>query len=428
MVITHPDFAYYSKILPHSVEGGTFKLTRASRIVADPTKKIVLRDSRRAEDCIAVPFIPGSELPCDPGFAIEIPANSLVDEAGNPPSGSIEVKLATVEIHTESMPAPVFVAASDTDPTAIAVMTPYGAGMVETRDVRTGRGLNLAPGRRARITIPVHRVAKQRSGSATAPANIPLLRFNETSLRWVQIGEMPLTGAGYSAEVDHLSTFNADVTQSAWGCVLVQFAGAVPPQLINPLKPVTIVVADSAYAFNSLGGATGPVVPLSFTTQERGASINLSSQVLYGITAGHNLKVHAADGSTRLSPYAFLAPVVAQTPANPPSPIDPSATCTPLLLVWNPSTVSSGGGSLGNYVPISGVITYASAVGVVRSLQDRTVIGRISAGERVWAIGILKQDPSWLLVQTLRGQVGVAPRKGADLSRTRSVDGEVSGR
>jgi len=299
LTIEHPDFAYYSRLLSAPPGDGQFRMTRASRRTADPTRPISLSDERRPEDCVASPTSPRGATGCGPGFAIEIPANALVDAQGNRPAGPVEVKLATFEVHTESMPGPFSVAASDADPTPVAIMTPYGAGMVEIRDPGTGRELNLAPGVRARITIPVHRLAAP-NGAAAPPSTIPLLRFNRTLQRWVQIGTMALRGGSYSADVDHLTDFNADTTSPTWGCLLIQITGVAPGQITNPPQQVLINVL----AFNGVPGWTGTTQvgpPIEFQTNEPGGggySITGAPIVLYALTPGYYYFARAFNKTT----------------------------------------------------------------------------------------------------------------------------------
>lgn len=414
MTIEHRDFAYYSRVLPYAAEVGTFRLTRASRVVADPSQRIVVRDERRPEDCVVVASVAGSELPCDAGFAVDVPANALVDAAGNPPAGPVEVKIATFEVHTESMPAPFVIAASDTDATDVAIMTPYGAGSVEISEVGTGRALNLAPGRRARIDIPLHRVARQRTGAEAPPATIPLLRFNREMLRWVQIGTMPLAEGSYSAEVDHLTDFNADTGASIWGCIFIQFWGGIPQQLLSPFpKPVRIELTPTS-------GTT-----ISFPTVEKGIDIIIppkGGHIVYTLPTGKSYHGRAYNGTTLLtddnalpSPSVYLFP---QNPQQPTLPVNPAGTCTHMDLYWDPSVLKVASGSWGDVEHIGGRVTFDRAVEIVRSLEDRTVIGRVERGGSVAAVGALRNQP-WLLVLTPGGETGLVPREGADLSRIR---------
>lgn len=439
MVVEHRDFAYYSRTLPGPLRAGTFRLTRASRTVADPTRRIVLRDERRPEDCVAVPSLPEGRLPCGPGFGIDIPANSLVDAEGNPPAGPVEVKLATFEIHTESMPGPFLIAASDRDVTTVAIMRPYGAGSVEVRDAETGRELNLAPGRLARIDIPVHPMARLRTGEAVVPDTIPLLRFDRDMLRWVRIGTMPLAGESYSAQVSQLTTFNADTDASFWGCLNIQFWGTTPTQIVNPIaSQVDILLKESNQPFiagtgavNAAGGATLYNM-FFFKSLGSGNQIIFDQHVAYSLESAHyywgqafniNNNTLLTDNTQAQSVYLFT-----QNPLHPPLPAPGNVfmTCMQMNLYWDDKLNKEMPGSWRDYDYLSGPITFNRPVQIIRSLEEPTVIGRIPRGTQVFAIGVLRERP-WLLVRTERGETGLAPREGADLSRTRTPERALPG-
>ena len=420
--VRHSDFAFYSGLLTDPLRDGLFRLTRATRVVADPTHPIVLRDSRRPEDCIAIASIPGSELHCGPGFAIEIPPNALVDTSGNRPSGMVEVKVGTFEIQTESMPGPLLTAASDSDPTDTGTMTSFGAGTAELRDVTTGRELNLAPGSRAHIEIPVHRVARARTGGQAPPATIPLYRFNRGMLRWVRIGTMALAHDSYSADVDHLTDWNADIGyEGPFACLFIQFFGDIPSQVtqFNNPQHVRIEVLDyPGYPPNNT-----PNDAISFYTTERGSDITLWGHTLYALIPGHyywgkafnDLGEQLTDDNGISHPWTYAPKQYDQDPILPVSPV---SECTHLNLYWDPNAHKTGSWNIGDLKLLGGPITFRQAVPVIRSFQDQTVIERVAGGDVFAAIGLLRGQP-WIVVRTPRGQVGLVPRAGADLSRTR---------
>jgi hypothetical protein len=52
------------------------------------------------------PGTAGTPAGCGPGIRVQIPANALVDEGGNPPTGNVQVAPSTVDlISPEQMPA-----------------------------------------------------------------------------------------------------------------------------------------------------------------------------------------------------------------------------------------------------------------------------------------------------------------------------------
>ena len=165
-----------SKIYDNAIVGGVWTLTRASVLSVDPTQPIDVANARQSSDC------PGSlseqarrqgKPPdgCGPGIRVQIPANSLVDSAGNPPSGPVQVALTTVDLAApDGMPGDYSARDSSGNP---FVMESAGAGTVEITGA-AGR-YNLAPGTSAQIAIPVN--PAQLGGAP--PPTIPLLSYDE---------------------------------------------------------------------------------------------------------------------------------------------------------------------------------------------------------------------------------------------------------
>ena len=420
--VEHPDFAYYSRVLDRSGAVGVFRLTGATRAIADPTQRILLRDTRRSEDCVRVPGAPVRNPPCGLGFQVDIPANTLIDDAGRPPTGDVEVKLATFEIQTESMPAPFVISASESDDTAVAVMRPYGAGSVEVRDVGTGRALNLARGRSARIEIPVHPAA------TAPPARIPLLRFDRGIQRWLQIGTMNLEGEAYSAEVTQLTTFNADTSASIWGCLLIRFWGYQPNILQNQHAEIHVRGSDMPLVNGAVDIANGASWKglFIFQTLGTGTWIDFDEHLLYSLESQLYYWGEAYVGNTRVTDNSQTSSIIlgTQYPLNPPMPPAPPAAnnyryiCTPMNLYWDPNAHRPMFQSWRDVDYLAGPITFNRTVRIIRALEERIDIGSVKPGVEVTVIGAVRGQP-WLVVRMQNGEIGLAPREGADLSRTR---------
>src|SRR5439155_26846816 len=84
------------------------------------------------------------------GIRVLIPANSLVDAAGNPPAGPVDVALATVDLGArDQMPGDYSVLVGG----KLDRMDSWGAGYVEIS--AGGTRYNLAPGATAKVMIPI---------------------------------------------------------------------------------------------------------------------------------------------------------------------------------------------------------------------------------------------------------------------------------
>ena len=207
-----------SKIYDNAIVGGVWTLTRASVLSVDPTQSIDVANARQSSDC------PGSlseqarrqgKPPdgCGPGIRVQIPANSLVDSAGNPPSGPVQVALTTVDLAApDGMPGDYSARDSSGDP---FVMESAGAGTVEITGA-AGR-YNLAPGNSAQITIPVN--PAQLGGAP--PPTIPLLSYDEQQGLWVQEGTATLVGGTYVGKVSHFSEINTDQLKVNQACLRI---------------------------------------------------------------------------------------------------------------------------------------------------------------------------------------------------------------
>lgn len=256
MNIRKEGFGLNSNIYDNGVTGGQWTLARATVATVDPRQPSNLTQERSPRDCpgpassrlnfkafpklatpqyqdgkgnVVLPFgdrklsnlnplgrRPGttSSAGCGPGIRLQIAANSLVDEAGNPPTGNVQVALSTVDLMSpEQMPGDyTALAANDTK-----VMQSFGAGGVEVTGA--GKRYNLRRGAKARVTIPVDR--SQLAAGAPLPPTIPLLFYDERAGVWRQEGDATLVGKAYVADVAHFSYINADTLKTDQACVRI---------------------------------------------------------------------------------------------------------------------------------------------------------------------------------------------------------------
>ena len=181
---------------------------------------------KEIEQLAGLPTRQEREHDCGPGLRVRLPANSLVDRDGNPPSGAVDVTLATVDLTSPGqMPGDDTVLLPDG---TIKVMESFGAGTVEL--AAGGKRFNLRPGAAAEVVLPVDR--SQIAAGIAPPAKIPLLFYREREGLWVPEGTAELIGSGpgaaYVAKVGHFSAINMDNLKTNQACVRVLSPTAAP--------------------------------------------------------------------------------------------------------------------------------------------------------------------------------------------------------
>jgi K319L-like, PKD domain len=218
-------YALLSKIYDNGISDGAWTLTRASVVTVDPTQTIDVANTRIPTDC------PGSFAEqlrrkgkpgdCGPGIRVHIPADSLVDGAGNRPAGPVNIALTTVDLASrDGMPGDFTLIDSSGDE---RWMESYGAGAIDV--TAGGTPYNLAPGAQAEVTIPIDRA--QLAAPTTPPTTIPLLFYDEKNGVWREEGKATRSGNTYVASVSHFSSINVDLEKSTPSCV--RFDATVMP-------------------------------------------------------------------------------------------------------------------------------------------------------------------------------------------------------
>ena len=274
--IRSPGHALFGQVYARAMTGTRFELVRATVQRVDPRADIVVTDNRSAHDCRGAPSaglrweevaqirrqpirlgapvrddrppesdkgmldfvdLPSSVSPqrkrrhdCGPGASVRIPANALVDAAGKPPTGAVDVAISTYDIEAE-MEMPGDYTISDEGRTEwIGTMESYGAAFVEVRDGATE--YNLAPGASAELVIPVAQ-AQLATGAPLDP-EIPIFHYDEGVGTWHRTGDATLDGQRYVASVAHFSAINADVEKADPACIHVRTsdADAMPDRFV----------------------------------------------------------------------------------------------------------------------------------------------------------------------------------------------------
>lgn len=162
------------------------------------------------------------QLPCEPGMRVQIPPNALVDAAGNPPPGTVNLSVGTYDILSpDGMPGDYTAADSGGNP---SVMESFGAGSVRVSDGATE--YNLRAGTVATLTLSVASI--HFDYGRPIPATIPNLVYDETTGIWEEIGEWMLVGNEYVTTVEHFSEFNTDLLKEDQACVRI-VSDTLPP-------------------------------------------------------------------------------------------------------------------------------------------------------------------------------------------------------
>jgi hypothetical protein len=230
--VRKPGYQLLSRIYDRGVLGGEWTLTRASVVQVDPTQDIDVTNTRIPSDC------PGplseqferkqdrlEQEGCGPGIRVLIPANSLVDADGNPPTGQVDIELATIDVRSPDGMLGDYTAIDQNGDQL--VMETLGAGWVEIRD--GGSTYDLAPGAVSELIIPI---PATQLVAATIPNSVPLLSYDEGDGVWREEGQAQRVGNAFVAKVRHLSAFNIDLLFQNQACVRVD-AVAMPQPKFN---------------------------------------------------------------------------------------------------------------------------------------------------------------------------------------------------
>jgi hypothetical protein len=157
----------------------------------------------------------GGSLNGKHGSKLSLPANALVDVNGNPVTGAVQVSLSPVDVgsNVESFPGK-FEGIGPTGQQGIIL----SYGTTEYALSKGGQELNIAPGARAIIEIPVY-TALNRDGSVVKRGDTyPMWSLDEQIGAWIQEGQGTVVASSTSpsgfalrGEVTHFSWWNHDL-------------------------------------------------------------------------------------------------------------------------------------------------------------------------------------------------------------------------
>lgn len=150
------------------------------------------------------------------GTAISVPAGGLVDPAGDPVSGDVEVALTPIDIGDDAalgaFPGSFAAVRQDASPTQLLTL-----GVAEFFLGQGGEALQLAPGSSAELTIPLY-ADQVEGGAVSAGDSFPFWSLDEATGQWIEEGSGTVvassaspTGLAFRITVSHLSWWNCDL-------------------------------------------------------------------------------------------------------------------------------------------------------------------------------------------------------------------------
>ncbi len=153
------------------------------------------------------------------GAVLQVPAGALVDDDGTPVTGAVQVALTPVDPTVQPQAFPGRFAGILPDGTDGLLVS---GGTVEFDLARNGGGVNLAPGARATVELPIYATLRP-DGTPLVPGDtVPLWALDERTGTWVQEGSGTVvtsagspTGLALRGEVGHLSWWNVDYFDDA---------------------------------------------------------------------------------------------------------------------------------------------------------------------------------------------------------------------
>ncbi len=171
---------------------------------------------------------------------VDLAANSLVDENGNPASAELSAAVTIIDPSVDPDLMPGNFETIDTANNQVSQIESFGAVSVTFSDSE-GNNYNLATGQTATIRIPLA------SDANSAPDTIPLYYFDEDSGYWIEEGTASLVtddGAPYYlGSVEHFTTWNADQIYQS-----VQITGCVEDSDGNPITSARITTQGASYS------------------------------------------------------------------------------------------------------------------------------------------------------------------------------------
>lgn len=195
-------YALLSKVFFEKMIGARYVLDKAFRTTVDPRQPINVSERREKYEF---------------GARLEVPPDSLVDTNGVAASGPLDVYLHTIDLRNPNNSFPGDYTGRDTGGQFVTMVS-FGAVDINVQDA-SGNRFNLAPGKKAVVSIPVD--PGQLANPGGPPASIPLWWYDPKTGVWQEEGKAVRVGNFYRGEVAHFSTLNADVAFTDAACMRI---------------------------------------------------------------------------------------------------------------------------------------------------------------------------------------------------------------
>lgn len=234
----------------------------------------------------------GGNLTGKDGAQISLPAGSLVDSSGKPIAGSVQVSMTPVDVTGAALSAfPGKFEGINSDGSRGSIVS-YGT--VEYMLTQGGQKVQVAPGKKAGVELPIYASTNLDSSSLKAGDSLPLWSLDEKTGTWINEGDGTVvasasspTGFALKAQVAHFTWWNADRFDDPWGpkpkCI-----NDVPGQYDNIFAQAQIcnMIADID---RGLSGSSVRVNPPRLPSTQASASIPIAGGVALPIPAGVNV-------------------------------------------------------------------------------------------------------------------------------------------
>lgn len=148
-----------------------------------------------------------ANLDVDGQNIVTLPANAIVDENGNTPTGNLTAEITIIDPSVDPSLMPGNYETINTETGEVSKIESFGAISVQFSDSANNQ-YNLATGQTAVIKIP--------ATGDNPPDSIPLYYFDRDSGFWVEEGTATLSNdengnSYYEGNVSHFTTWNADI-------------------------------------------------------------------------------------------------------------------------------------------------------------------------------------------------------------------------
>lgn len=216
------------------------------------------------------------------GVKIRLPANALVDAAGDPVVGQAEMTFAGIEPSSDDlrfMPGPLIGVPTEGDP--VDLLSVY---MADITFWQHGEKLQLAEGVEAELEFPISQAF---SGYAVGDT-IPFWSFDLQQARWVYESECEVVageGLVASCQAGHFSWWNVDKPLGTRNCVEVTVIDAESGE---PIPGATIEGEAQSYL--------GRVAPFGATDEMGVTCVDFMREGTIELSALHSFYYQSADG------------------------------------------------------------------------------------------------------------------------------------